>query len=271
MLWSKEKDKKIYSQATIRYSIFARPYKHLPTENPNRFFKTISKTAYDMQRTANHCIIKSQNYILKINNSYEVEEIVYNNQKKDIDNIYERVVIMHQKHNLPELEDLAVYDIKLPERYNEVSYFTKIKPLPKDMLAPTWECPDVTTDKNIKLSDFQGKVVVLNFWGTSCAPCMKFLPKMKELQTEFVGKEIVFVGMAFDKSKENIVKHLEKYAGGVFYTNVLYTEKEGKAYHVHAVPTFFVLDKEHKIIYSHIGTEKAQENLRKYILEALER
>jgi thiol-disulfide isomerase/thioredoxin len=262
---------KRYGTASIKYSIFPRWYIHLPIINPDKFFSTISKTTVGMFQTANHYTITSKNYILKINKQYEIEEIIYNNQKKDIENRYERLVIKEQKYNLPSLNDLSVYNIKLPERYNEAKYFTKKLSLPLDTLAPNWECPDVSSDKTLQLSDYKGKVVILDFWNTSCAPCIKFLPKMKELQAEFADKEVIFIGMAFDKSKENIVKHLEKHAGGVFYTNVLYTEKENKAYKVVGAPHFFVIDKEQRIVYSHEGTKDAKEALQKYIQIALDK
>lgn len=259
----------IYGEMHIKYSIFRRIYQHLPTENPNSFFKVIGKTAQDMQETNDHYTIKSENYTLKINKQYEVEEITYNNQKSDIDNIHEHLVITYQKHNQPHLDNLTLYDIKLPKRYNEASYFARDK-LTKDTLAPAWACADITSDRILKLDEFKGKVVVLDFWNTTCKPCIEFLPKMKELQTEYKNKDVVFIGMAYDKNKENIIKHLEKYAGGVFYTNVLYTEKDYEAYKVYSVPTFFVIDKEQKITYLQEGTKNAKENLRTHIQKALD-
>lgn len=259
----------LHGTVSIKHSILQRDYQHLPVINPKYFFSSIEKTYKGLKETDLHYIITSIYYDVFINKTtYQIEEIVYNNQKKDFENIYERIVIKNQQYNLPELGDLNTYKIKLPKKYNEQN--TK-NSLLNDTLAPTWEYLDVVSDKIHKLADLQGKVVVLDFWNTVCAPCIKFLPAMKELQAEFAGKDVVFIGMASDKSKENIVKHLEKYAGGVFYTNVICTEKEYKAYKIYAMPAFFVIDKTGKIVYSKEGTKGTQEELRKSIQEALDK
>lgn len=257
----------IYGTQPASLSDYGRYYMHLPIANSEKFWASLNKSIQKNEETSKHYIVNSTYYTLHIHKqSYLIEQIIYNNRKKDTENVYERIVITDQQFNLPNLEDLSTYDIVLPKEYNHIKPKTSLS---KDTLAPAWECPDVSSDKIWKLSDFQGKVVVLDFWNTTCSPCIKFLPKMKELQTEFAGKDLVFIGMAFDKSKENIKKHLEKYAGSVFYTNVLFQEKERDAYKVYVVPTFFVLDKEHKVTYSHSGTKDAYENLKKYIQEAL--
>lgn len=269
LLWTNEANKSLYGTALIRRTMFSRNYDHLPMVNPHELFGSVAKYAYKLTQTATHYTVYSKYYTLKINKQYEVEEIIYNNQKPDVENVYERIVITSQKHNLPALEDMSVYKIQLPERYNE--RFPPPPVLLKDTLAPAWECSDITSDKVHKLADLQGKVVVLDFWNMVCTPCIKFLPAMKELQAEFVGKDVVFIGMAFDKNKANIVKHLEKYAGGVFYTNVVCTEKEYKAFGVYGMPAFFVIDKAGKIIYSKEGTKGTQGELRKSIQKALDK
>jgi thiol-disulfide isomerase/thioredoxin len=52
-----------------------------------------------------------------------------------------------------------------------------------------------------KLSEWQDKVVVLNFWATWCAPCRKEIPEFIKLQTEFGPKGLQFVGIAVEESE----------------------------------------------------------------------
>ena len=49
-----------------------------------------------------------------------------------------------------------------------------------------------------KLSQWQGKVVVLNFWATWCGPCRDEMPELSELHTEFQDKNVVVLGVALD-------------------------------------------------------------------------
>jgi len=51
-------------------------------------------------------------------------------------------------------------------------------------------------DKNdFKLADFQGKVVVINFWASWCGPCRREVPEYEKVRQAFVDREVVFVGL----------------------------------------------------------------------------
>ncbi len=52
-----------------------------------------------------------------------------------------------------------------------------------------------------KLSEWQDKVLVLNFWATWCSPCRKEIPEFIKLQTEFGSKGLQFVGIAVEESE----------------------------------------------------------------------
>ncbi|MEJ5994392.1 TlpA disulfide reductase family protein [Pedobacter sp. Du54] len=52
-----------------------------------------------------------------------------------------------------------------------------------------------------KLSDFKGKLVILDFWATWCAPCVAMIPRMDSLQTQFNGK-LKFISVAYQSEKE---------------------------------------------------------------------
>jgi peroxiredoxin len=54
--------------------------------------------------------------------------------------------------------------------------------------------------KTFKLEDLRGKAVVLNFWYTSCAPCIAETPNLNKLVDEYQNKEVVFLAMAMDSA-----------------------------------------------------------------------
>ena len=67
-------------------------------------------------------------------------------------------------------------------------------------------------EKDVTLSDFKGKAVLVNFWATWCAPCVKELPSLDKLQAELGGDDFEVVAIAADasgpeKAKEFLDRH----------------------------------------------------------------
>ncbi len=81
--------------------------------------------------------------------------------------------------------------------------------------ADSTKLPDITlpdlTGTERKLSEWQGKIVILNFWATWCSPCRKEIPEFIKLQTEFEEKGLQFVGMAVEELEP--VKEYSKSVG----------------------------------------------------------
>ena len=69
--------------------------------------------------------------------------------------------------------------------------------------------PDVG-GKPQRLDQWQGKILVVNFWATWCAPCVKEMPELSALQTELKGKSIQIIGIGID-SASNIAEFAGKY------------------------------------------------------------
>ncbi len=61
--------------------------------------------------------------------------------------------------------------------------------------APEWKVAAWSDDRSRKLADFRGKVVVLDFWGTWCGPCLQAVPMMKELEKKYKGQGVVFLSI----------------------------------------------------------------------------
>lgn len=102
----------------------------------------------------------------------------------------------------------------------------------------------------MKLSDFKGKVVYLDFWATNCPPCIKELAPMVELQKTFEGADVAFVSISFDNDIDAPRKMIEKF--GIGGTHLI--EKRGfasdcaKHYHVSGIPRYILIGKNGKII-----------------------
>jgi len=63
--------------------------------------------------------------------------------------------------------------------------------------------------KQYKLSDWRGKVIVLNFWATWCLPCLREIPVFNKLQKKWQKQGVQFVGVAMDE-KENVEDFIQK-------------------------------------------------------------
>ena len=70
-------------------------------------------------------------------------------------------------------------------------------------------------NKKVKLADFKGKVIVLNFWATWCVPCKTEIPEFVELQKQFEPEGVQFIGVSVDdtvaKLRPYIAEHSMNY------------------------------------------------------------
>lgn len=105
----------------------------------------------------------------------------------------------------------------------------------------------------IKLSDYLGKIVILDFWATWCAPCRKSIPDLISIQDEYED-ELVVIGISLDQpaTQNNLQLFINNF--GINYPVVLGTYEVSEAYgNIQAIPTSFIIDKEGNIINKHIG------------------
>lgn len=72
--------------------------------------------------------------------------------------------------------------------------------------APDFTLNDID-GKKVQLSDFKGKVIVLNFWSTTCAPCVAEIPSLNSLYRDLKGNGLIVLGISLDRSVKP-VKHL---------------------------------------------------------------
>ncbi len=82
---------------------------------------------------------------------------------------------------------------------------------------PEFSLPDID-GKTRKLSEWDGKVLVVNFWATWCPPCRKETPAFVELQEQYGAKGLQFIGVAIDE-RDNVEDFADTY--GVNYPMLL--------------------------------------------------
>jgi len=138
----------------------------------------------------------------------------------------------------------------------------------KSVLAPDFELP--TSDgKKLKFSSLKGKVVLVDFWATWCPPCRKGIPDLVELKKKYGKKGFEIVGISLDgpQTKREVVPFIKEY--GINYPVVYGNEAVTISYGgVQSIPTAFIIDKEGKIVASHVGL-KPKEVYEEYIKKLL--
>ena len=106
--------------------------------------------------------------------------------------------------------------------------------------------------KEHRLSDYRGKVVVLNFWATWCEPCREEMPSMQRLQDKLAGKPFAILAVDFGEGAPRINDFLKKVPVRL---RVLLDRdiSVANAWRVKVLPTTFVLDPGQRIRYSVVG------------------
>ena len=110
-----------------------------------------------------------------------------------------------------------------------------------------------TNGKKINLSDYKGKIVILDFWATWCGPCRRGVPDLVDIQKEFKNK-VVVIGISLDdqRTMNDIPPFMKQY--GINYPIVYGTNKVVMDYgNIQAIPTSFVIDKNGYIVDQNIG------------------
>ena len=124
----------------------------------------------------------------------------------------------------------------------------------RGQVAPDFELPSLD-GKNMKLSDFRGKAVLLNFWATWCGPCKIEMPWFVQLQKEYGPQGFQIIGVAMDDaSTEDIAKFARQM--GVNYPILLGKEAVGQSYGgVNVLPTTFFVDRDGKLVAREFGLQ----------------
>lgn len=122
-------------------------------------------------------------------------------------------------------------------------------------LAPEIILPGPDGD-SISLSSLRGKVVLIDFWASWCAPCVKEQPELADLYRKFKdadfkgGKGFEIYGVSLDSKKENWEKAIAKWK--ISWTQVsdlkFWSSPVARTYHLQEIPANFLIDGEGNII-----------------------
>ena len=104
----------------------------------------------------------------------------------------------------------------------------------------------------VSLADFSGRIVVLNFWATWCAPCLKEIPSLLALKKQLPKQKFVVLFANYGESKERVENAWTKIGKGAI-TFIDPETKNTKSWIDIGLPTTVILNQEHQIIYKIVG------------------
>lgn len=135
---------------------------------------------------------------------------------------------------------------------SSTSVRAEVKPVDKRNAAPEFTLKD-TDGRTVKLSDYKGKVVLLNFWATWCGPCKIEIPWFMDFEQQYKDQGFSVLGVAMDDDGWQVVRpFLAEHK--VNYRVMVGDEVTAQLYQgLDSLPTTFVLDREGRIAQTHVG------------------
>ena len=168
--------------------------------------------------------------------------------------------------------DNSVFELtSIPTSYKREEYTAWVAPelLTKGTPAPQFSLVNLEGD-SVRLDDFKGKLVLIDFFYKGCYPCIQALPSLQALHKKFGKDGLVVLGIdPYDDIKKDKIDEFMK-KQGVTYTVLLASREIPKQYRVSGYPTMYLIDKQGAVLSTQVGYgPDAEADLEKRIEEAL--
>lgn len=169
---------------------------------------------------------------------------VYSEEYTRVDKIYKDII-----YSIPP-EKMSASVRRSYEYFKKKEEAEKFNATLVGSAAPDFEFETIEGQKH-KLSDFKGKTVLLDFWGTWCGPCVGEIPNLKKAYSDFKDRGFEIISISSDamngkKDKEYLKKFTEE--KGMAWTHVLDDEKVHGIYKITHWPTLYLIDKDGRVI-----------------------
>jgi len=117
-----------------------------------------------------------------------------------------------------------------------------------------------STGQNLRLSEYRGDVVMINFWATWCGPCRQEMPLLDELYSRYHRVGFNLLGVNIDDDSRRAMQMVDEL--GVNFPVLFDARKEvSELYDVEAMPVTVLVDREGMVRYVHHGYKPGYENM----------
>jgi thiol-disulfide isomerase/thioredoxin len=198
-----------------------------------------------LNATSTYWISKDQYHVLQFANTIEL--------LMGLDTMVQYDLISLDTYDIHTPVDTAKLSLNTFPSYYTLKDYTPRERMPllaNETQAPGWHYPGLTD--SVRLEDFKGKLVLLDFFYRSCYPCMQAIPALQSLHEKYKDQGLIVIGVnPYDTNDEAFSAFLKK--RNVSYT-VVFSDKElPKAYQVSGYPTLYLIDKNGMIVHGSTG------------------
>jgi peroxiredoxin len=128
----------------------------------------------------------------------------------------------------------------------------------QDKAAPDFTLKSLK-GSNLKLSEFRGDVVMINFWATWCGPCRQEMPILNDLYLKYRDQGFTLLGVNVEKNQSKAAKMIRDLRV-VFPVLFDADNKVSKLYNVDSMPSTILVDRDGKMRYLHRGYKTGAED-----------
>jgi len=138
----------------------------------------------------------------------------------------------------------------------------------RTVIAPEFVLPDLS-GAPVRLSDHEGKVILLNFWATWCPPCRAEMPSMETLYQAYRNQGLLILAISGDRTGRSVVKSFVQDRGVTF---PILLDPDGEVfaqYGVRGLPTSYLLDRRRRVFSADVGARDWSGKVARQIVERL--
>jgi peroxiredoxin len=117
--------------------------------------------------------------------------------------------------------------------------------------APGFELSGVD-DERVSLESLRGKVVLLDFWATTCPPCLRQMADLQTVHERMSPRDVAVLGINTDGSSAARIRDVTR-SRGARYPMLLDPGQVSERYRVTQLPTLYVIDRQGTVRWSHVG------------------
>ncbi len=127
-------------------------------------------------------------------------------------------------------------------------------------VAPAFELSTLSGTR-MSLAQNKGKVVVVHFWASWCAPCKTEFPRLNDLAKSYSADDVSLMAISEDQTSSNVDRFLKKHISGPLRAEILldYSGKTAEAYGNKAMPMTYIVDRQGNVRFIHTGFQKDDE------------